>query len=428
MTDSRRKGHKSQTPIKATSVVTKSKVLSADIAIIGAGAAGLAAAISACRNSDAKVVLIEKNSEAGKKIRATGNGRCNVSNEQADGKDEVIEFLASAGVYAKAIGEAGLMYPISESAADVAEALIDKAISFGCEMMADSEVSSIDKEEKFVIKGRSNGAFFTVNADKVIAAAGGKAGPVYGTTGDAYKWMGLLGHEVVRPIPVLAPIECDGDKCEQIAGIRAKGEVTLYCRGEKSFSEAGEIQFTKYGISGICVFNATRHMRFDREEGISIFEIGVNLFPGMDVREILERRVAEEREASKTSGYVAPKAASILRTLVKDKLASYVLDRAGVSPAKNISALSDADVAKIVNTMTDLRFHPTGVKGWKEAQCTSGGVKLDEVSADTYESKIVPGLYITGELLDYDGPCGGYNLNHAILSGKRAGEDAVRGN
>ncbi|MBQ6582933.1 MAG: aminoacetone oxidase family FAD-binding enzyme, partial [Mogibacterium sp.] len=270
---------------------------------------------------------------------------------------------------------------------------------------------------------------YEVEANTVILACGGKAGPSYGTTGDGYRIASALGHQIVTPIPVLTPVECAEDGCEPLKGTRSRGTVTLYRRNGDAFepvcSEEGEIQFTYYGLSGICVFNLTRHMRYTGKEGIRDFAIGVDLSPDLDILEFLRDRREAERNWPAPSAATAATAESLLRTVLKQNLADYVIQRAGINPACWIVDLSDTELERLAGCVRDLRFRPTGIRGWKDAQCTSGGVSLDEIDPVTQESLLSPGLYIIGELQDYDGPCGGFNLNHAWLTGKAAGKAAA---
>ena len=349
-----------------------------DVAIIGGGASGLAAAIELLSiEPSIDVAIIEKNDSLGRKIRATGNGRCNITNKNATGYLEIMKFLLRIGIVTRSC-DGDLVYPYSESAADVVELLTAKAAGLGAEFILNTAVTSVVKDEDFVING-------TIHAESVILALGGKAGPAYGTTGDGYASARSFGHTIVTPIPVLTPVECENWD-SSLAGIRAKGIVNLFDNGNKVFEESGEIQFTKYGLSGICIFNMTRHMRYDRAQGESLdqFQIKLNLFPEANIRELMDQRASDD-----------------LRTILKKELADYVIQQG-------------------IDSIHELTFIPSAIKGWKDAQATSGGVDLGEIDPDTCESRLCKGLYITGELLDYDGPCGGYNLSNAWLTGLKA--------
>lgn len=356
-----------------------------DVAIIGGGASGLAAAIElSMQRPELDVAIIEKNDSLGRKIRATGNGRCNITNKKATGYMEIMKFLLKIGVMTRSC-DGDLVYPYSESAADVVELLTEKVNELGIDVLLNTAaVSVVHDAGKFSI-GCAD-ADMIIEADTVILAVGGKAGPVYGTTGDGYAIAKSLGHTVITPIPVLTSVECENWDAS-LAGIRAKGVVSLYNNGNELFEESGEIQFTKYGLSGICIFNMTRFMRYDRSNGESLdqFEIKLNLFPEGDIRELIEMQGET----------------NVLRTILKKELAQYVMARG-------------------VESIHELTFIPSGLRGWKDAQATAGGVDLGEIDPMTCESRICPGLYITGELLDYDGPCGGYNLSNAWLTGLKA--------
>ena len=272
----------------------------ADVVIAGGGASGLAAAIELGMKAPAlDVLVIEKMPEPGRKIRATGSGRCNISNTGAAGFNRIMEFFREIGLVTKTYKN-GLVYPYSESASDVATLLTERAASLGVDFACGEELMSVKYAPaslvsdaapgsrnvfmlESVIKDRDGLRSITTYASFVILAMGGKAGPTYGTIGDGYRIARNLGHSVVTPVPALTGIECDEwdpghEPCGiTLGGTRSAGVVSLYkdpdeVFGEdtKVFEEAGEIQFTKYGLSGICVFNMTRHMRYDRRAGESL--------------------------------------------------------------------------------------------------------------------------------------------------------------
>ncbi|MBQ0018316.1 MAG: aminoacetone oxidase family FAD-binding enzyme [Clostridiales bacterium] len=396
-----------------------------DVAIIGGGASGIAAAIELKLNSpDLSVAIIEKNEELGRKIRATGSGRCNITNTAAEGYDEIMQFFRKLGLMTKTL-ENGLVYPYSESAADVVELLTSKLYELGVEVVVNAALTELEKTDYgFAIRcGKREFA-----ADKVVLALGGKAGPNYGTTGDGYAIARSLGHSVVTPIPVLTSIECAewddalGRRGVKLAGTRSRGVAKLLRNGEPVIEEAGEIQFTKYGLSGICVFNLSRYMRYSRAAGESLgqFAVKLDLYADGNIYDYL----IERRNGLFSGEHVS----GLLKSVLKENVADYVLQTADRRIGRKssildrpIATLTDADIEVIADCVHKLEFHPTAVKGWKEAQATSGGVSLEEINQDTCESLICEGLYVTGELLDYDGPCGGYNLSNAWLTGIKAG-------
>ena len=429
-----------------------------DVVIAGGGASGLAAAIELGMKAPAlDVLIIEKMPEPGRKIRATGSGRCNISNTGAAGFDRIMEFFREIGLVTRSY-ENGLVYPYSESAADVATLLTERAASLGVGFACGEEIMSVKympaslvsdaapgSKNVFllesVIKDRDGLRSITTYASFVILAMGGKAGPTYGTIGDGYRIVRNLGHNVVTPVPALTGIECDEwdagrEPCGiTLGGTRSAGVVSLYrdpCElfgdDTKVFEEKGEIQFTKYGLSGICVFNMTRRMRYDRRAGESLdqFLVKADLFPDGDIAEYIHDR---------QNGYFADTpAGEILRTVLKEPLADYVIASADDGPDKSgriladrpLSSLSDEEVSTIAHNVHSLEFHPAQLRGWNDAQVTMGGVSLDEINEATSESLLVNGLYITGELADRDFQCGGYNLSNAWITGLAAADDIAQ--
>ena len=410
------------------------KTLRGDILIIGGGPAGMAAAISAKRsNSKIDVVLIEKNEIMGRKLRATGNGRCNITNVNAEGYSEVISFLSSLGIVTKS-NENGFLYPVSESAADVSELLELRLKQLGVKVytgVTALEVSYASDKTEFVTsvsmgdassQGKSANALkCTVYSSALVIAVGGKSAPVYGSTGEGYRWLRGLGHTVTRLVPSLAPIECGGTDLSKLTGTRVRAEAKLFKNSKEIHREDGEIQFAKFGLSGICIFNLSKMMRFEPGDTFSSFEIVLDLCREIDLGDVL--KCAAERTGSiRNESFVSEKLVDVFKTVFKEGVALEIIRQAGFKADEDSLVLSSEEARdKLVASASALKFQPTGQKGWKEAQCTSGGVVESEVDQSSFESNLVKNLYIVGEVLDYDGFCGGYNLNHAFLSGKRAG-------
>ena len=292
-----------------------------------------------------------------------------------------------------------------------------------------------------MIKDRDGLRNITTYASFVILAMGGKAGPTFGTIGDGYRIARNIGHSVVTPVPALTGIECsewdeDSEPCGMtLGGTRSSGVVSLYKDGQEAFGEetrifeeAGEIQFTKYGISGICVFNMTRHMRYDRRAGESLdeFLVKVDLFPDGNIAEYIR-----DRQAGR---FADTPAGEILRTVLREPLADYIIASADSGPDENgrsladreLSSLGDDEIRAIADRVHSLEFHPARIRGWNDAQVTMGGVSLDEINEATSESLLVKGLYITGELADRDFQCGGYNLSNAFITGLAAADDIAQ--
>ncbi|MBQ3465756.1 MAG: NAD(P)/FAD-dependent oxidoreductase [Firmicutes bacterium] len=388
-----------------------------DLVIAGGGAAGLAAAASFIKelnkgegegsgdeNSPVSVCVLEKNSAPGRKINATGGGRCNLTNEACPGKDMTIDFFRSIGIETWRDNE-GRYYPYTNKASDVTKALTDAVrgadvkCGFTVKVISRIKAAEADGSEAGTESGGMGNFMITgmvqeepdkapsmemIFADRVIMAMGGKAGPQYGTTGDGYTIARTLGHDVTRVFPILTGIECEADGVDFAAlkGVRAKGTVVLNKDGNPIVRDTGEIQFTEDGISGICVFNLTPHIKADKrekfEEALKRYTVTVDLAPDF----------TEEQLSSRGSSF-------------------------GIITEKLAAALDGTDIK-------NWQLNITGIKGWRDAQATFGGVALDEIDMDTMESRLVPGLYFAGEIIDAQGPCGGFNLQNAWETGIKA--------
>ena len=351
-----------------------------DGVIIGAGAAGLAAAVSMEAGLD--ICLMDKNEIPGRKILATGGGRCNLTNEACAGRSATLDFFHSLGLETRKTNE-GLYYPYSGCASDVVKVLTDP-LKDKVEMLLGTTVRQIRKtQDGFIVAfnhGGEDSPCEEVSCRAVLLACGGKAAPQFGTTGDGYGLARSLGHTVTRTYPILTGIRC-GD-FHDLKGIRAMGQVTLLKDGRELAREKGEIQFTSDGISGICVFNLTPLIQAeegeDFREALTRFTLSLDLAAGLDPEEVAGRK----------SSF------GIVTQALADRI-----------PPESLK---------------DWRLPVLGVKGWKDAQCTAGGVSLEEIHLDTMESGLCPGLYFAGELLDVQGPCGGFNLQNAWETGIRA--------
>jgi hypothetical protein len=356
-----------------------------DLCIIGGGASGLAAAASL--DCKIKACILEKNKILGRKILATGGGRCNITNSNCSGSSMSLDFFRLLGLETYCDDE-GRYYPYSNQASDVVTVLT-KAIQEKGNVDVLTEFSAT----KVVASGSSDGhspaddRLFLVSdgknqiaAKKLLLAMGGKAGPNFGTTGDGYTIARSFGHTVNKVYPILTGIQCNMPG--NLSGIRAKGTVRLYKDNIEIGCETGEIQFRKDGLSGICVMNLSSLIVSEDgenfQDAIKRYRLLLDLAPDFSSVQLADR--------DSTFG------------ILSEKLAQYV-------PLGSIKGFP---------------LTVTGVNGWKEAQCTGGGVPLEEVDMSTMESKVVPGLYIAGEMLDYHGPCGGYNLQHAWETGLKA--------
>ena len=293
------------------------------------------------------------------------------------------------------------MYPYSEEAGEVSALLTETARNLNIDIMTECQISRVlpAAEGGFLLVAEGMKGTFGIRCSRLLVSMGGKSYSAFGTTGDGYGIARKLGHRVTRLAPSLVPVQVK-ETLEPLAGVRAKARVGLLHCGVTVAEEEGEVQFNKDALSGICIMNLSRLLVLNPEksfeEAFAEYELSVDLVPEYteeQLKTLLEKKPADQ----------------MLRGLVRKKLAGYVLDRAETAEAA-------------ARLLKDLRFAVGGTKGWNDAQVTRGGVVLEEVDGETMESKLVPGLYFAGEVLDYDGPCGGWNLHYAWQTGLRAGK------
>lgn len=381
-----------------------------DICIIGGGAAGLACAAEVAKLVPGiSIFIVEKNDVLGRKILSTGNGRCNLSNVACPGHEKVLRFFDSIGVITRTDGE-GRIYPYSEDAKDVADALTDAVIKSGADVMTGAVCTSCSYDEdehlyetQISVKGDDGKQQkeFSIISKRVLLSAGGKAAPKLGTTGDGYRIARKFYHTVTKLAPALTAVETHED-LSSLAGVRAKVRITLISHGGSLFEEDGEVQFTDYGISGICVFNMSRFMEIPEGRtlinGFDDYAVEIDFLPGTrDAAALVKERI---KNGAGTD--------DVLRSVVKQPVAEMILEKTGGEPEMTGWLLKHFMV------------HPSGVKGWDHAEITRGGIPLQEIKMDRMESKYYPGLFFAGEIIDFDGPCGGFNLENAWETGLRA--------
>lgn len=402
------------------------------IAVIGGGAAGLVAAIAAARNG-AEVSVYEKMNKVGKKILATGNGRCNYTNmymsmdryhsknitmaERAMDffdRDKTISFFENLGIYPY-IDQSGKVYPNSLQASSVLDVLRYETLRLNVQEITDFEVRELRKsKDKFSIIGMENA--FT--ADKVILCSGGKASPQLGSDGSGYEIAKSFGHKIIEPFPALVQLKLAGKYFKRITGIRFDGIVRSFTESKTIREEEGELLFTDYGISGPPVLQISRKVieAINRNERVFI---AVDMFPNLTkamLYDILKDRFFH-------IGYKSMEDALI--GFINKKLISVVLSEAGFENIqKECGKLSKKEIFKIIDILKEWKFEVTGHNTWQQAQTTAGGIALTDINPNTMESTIVKGLYFAGEVLDVDGDCGGFNLQWAWSSGYTAGHSS----
>lgn len=368
----------------------------------------MTAAIFAAKQQAAKVRLIEKNPNLGRKLLATGNGRCNLTNSNCPDAADTLEFFSELGLLTREEAE-GRIYPYSEQAAAVLEVLASELACLGVEILCGTEVKAIEKNGLHFMIQTEGGTF---SSDAVILATGGKAGPQYGSTGDGYRFAKAFGHTVVRLMPSLVQMVSDEPFFKDLKGVRAKGRAELLRNGQVVDRETGEVQFTEDGLSGICIFNLSReYVRGDM--------IRIDLYPeysGSELETLLSDRIRKLEDRSLFE---------LLGGMLHRKLIPVVLTLLSLEGERKASELTHDDISGMVRQLKEWRVPIAGTKGWKEAQVTCGGVDLEETDTSTMGSRLVPGLYFAGELLNVDGKCGGYNLQWAWSSGMAAGKAAA---
>ena len=390
-----------------------------DIIIIGAGASGIVTAINA-KNENNRVILLEKNDRIGKKLLATGNGRCNYTNMNLSEKnysspdfvkktledfsnEDLINYFRILGLESTLDGNR--VYPISLKANSVLNILIYWLDKKGIEVKTKSQVKEIKKTKKGyeVITNEE-----TLRADVVVAAFGGKAMPASGSDGVSFEILKKMGIRVTNIKPALTQLKLDSKYLKHLSGTKVIGRARLL-RGEKVIDEReGEILFTNYGISGPPILD----MSVNTKEGDTIEVPLINNLKKDSIDMVYNRY------------YMFPDFSleEFLMGLVDKKFIHYIVDSLDMDKNTAMNMISMGDFEKIIGLLLKSRFKVTGNTGFKNAQVTRGGVSLDEVSPENYEAKKYKNLYIIGEALDIDGDCGGYNLHFAFGCGYRLGK------
>jgi len=404
------------------------------VVIIGGGASGLVAAIAAARKG-AEVCIIEKMDRIGKKILATGNGRCNMTNlneqiincyksDQAFIKkvisgfnvDETIEFFYMLGILHKTETE-GRVYPYSNQASSLLDVLRMEIKRLNVTVIYNNPVVGLKaKPNKFNIRLKDK---TILEAGAVIIACGGKAGPQFGCHGDGFKLAESLGHSVVTPEPALVQMICDEWYNKRLKGVRVKGNAKLWCE-EKIIAESqGEIQFTEDGLSGICIFDISRnvHTCIKKRKKCSVL---MDLFPGYtfdELKSIFQKRLFYSRYKTNEE---------FLTGLVNKRLIPVILKLSAVEkPDSSCSTLTSKQIDRMIHTFKEWKIPVKDTRSWEHAQVTAGGIDTKEIDPQTMGSIKIPGLFFAGEIINVDGICGGYNLQWAWSTGYIAGENAA---
>ena len=391
------------------------------ILIIGGGASGMMAALTASENPDNRVILAERQSRLGRKLLATGNGRCNLTNIHMDpchyyGEEGgfcnfALEYFDTTRTlaYFRSLGlltvtePSGRVYPYSDSANSVLDVLrLPLEQRENVELLTGCEILSLKKKNGiFVAKFGED----TLSADRVILCAGGLAGSKLGGTEMGYKLLATFGHTRTKLYPSLVQLKTDTNFVRSLKGVRCEAQV---CYG--GTIRRGELQFTDYGVSGPVIFELSR--------GAVGGELEIDLLPDLSEAEIMELLQSRCRTLP------ALKAEDLLTGILHNRLGRTILRGCGISLEQPCGTVYNLD--RVVDMCKHLTLTVLGTMGMEQAQVTAGGIRTEEFHPETMESHLCPGLYAAGEVLDVDGDCGGYNLQWAWSSGRLAGE--LRGN
>lgn len=397
-----------------------------DLAIIGGGMAAMAAAIEAGKNNK-KVIIIEKNEKLGKKLYATGNGRCNITNSYLDyatcynssdddyisflensiGKEpyaEIMKFLADIAVPTKDIN--GYIYPMSLQASSFVWTLLDKLNEYNVETALKTQITNVTKEHKYFVVQSENDVY---KAKNVLIACGGKSYVKLGGTSSGYDLAKNLGHTVKKTRPTLCGL-ISNSVDERLSGVRANCKVKLVNDGKLIKTETGELQLNDKTLSGIVIFNISSLAGRLIDEGKKV-EVTIDFVPEYDTDAIKETFNNNNNRTILAA----------LNTMINDKLAMVILEDLSVSKKTKVNELTNSDISAIISCLKNYKFSIDGLKDYESAQATAGGVSIDEIY-DDFSSKLVRNLYFAGEVIDIDGICGGYNITFAILSGLKVGK------
>ena len=398
-----------------------------DVIVVGGCSAGIVAAINAKRrNPDMKVAILEKLPRIGKKLLATGNGKCNLTNENAAmhdyvGKEfvsyafekyspeKIKEFFTSLGLLCYT-DSCGRVYPESNTASSVVDALRFELERLKIDVYCETPVTEIKHKSDFVINGE-------YACKKLIIAAGGKSSPSQGSDGSGYALAKSMGHSITKLYPALVPLCASPEITKPMKGVRVRN-VNLTLKGDKKIAKtSGEILFTDYGISGIAAMELAAPAQKYIDNVKCIPFTNVDFMPDMSYDELVDYLLS----LNKIKGF----------TNIDNLMTGFLPKAVGISICKAcrlyksdklVSELTEKDIRKIAEKIKCFPLEVTGAKDFKDSQVTSGGIKTNEIDEKTMQSKICRNLYFAGEIIDVDGGCGGFNLQWAWASGMLAGE------
>ena len=395
------------------------------VAIIGGGASGLLAAVTAAEGGH-DVTLFERQARVGRKLLATGNGRCNLTNTQplagryhgaapdfarpaleAFPAEAARDFFRSLGLLT--VEEpSGRVYPFSDQAGSGVDVLRFAAEARGVELRTGTEVAALRRQGAGVLVET---AAETLPFERVIVCCGGLAGGKLGGTRSGYELLASFGHGLTPLYPALVQLKTPPERVRALKGVRADARVRVEKDGACLAESAGEVQFTEYGLSGPTVFEVSRAASTAGEGATA----RLDLLRGTPIAEL------EALLAARCRDYPALTGENLLTGILHNRLGRVVLREAGFSLERPLSGFNARALARVAGVVKDFALPVTGTTGFDNAQVTAGGVSTAEFDPETLQSRLVPGLYAAGEVLDVDGDCGGFNLQWAWASGRLAG-------
>lgn len=413
-----------------------------DVIVIGGGPSGLMASVAAAEHG-AAVLLIDKGAKLGRKLGISGGGRCNVTNvKETDelishipgngrflysafdhfNNRDIIAFFEDLGIALKE-EDNGRMFPVSDKASSVVSALVGKVRSLGVQIMTDSPVQKVIYDEGTVtgvqlISGK------TLSASAVIIATGGKSVPQTGSTGDGYPWAEAAGHTITELFPTEVPILSREEwiKSGELQGLSLR-DVALTVwnhKGKKVISHRGDMIFTHFGLSGPIALRCSQFLRqVQRKSGTDTVEMSIDLFPDLNPQEV-EQQLQDKLEQE-------PKKAirNSLKGMLPERLIPLLLSKSGLDGDTTGHHVSKNGLQSLANILKRMPVHVHGTRSLSEAFVTGGGVNLKEIDPRRMESKLMPGLFFCGEILDIHGYTGGYNITAAFSTGYTAGKHAA---
>jgi predicted Rossmann fold flavoprotein len=394
-------------------------------AVIGGGPAGMMAALEA-RKKQGEVLLMDANPSVGRKLAATGSGRCNLTNSHAQpesyytsspnnlikifsmfGYKELISWLENLGIFTYTT-EDGWVYPLSNSAQNVVDILTANLLESGIEIYPHTFITDLQYNGN-IFKLYTQDPCHSFSADRVIIATGGPAFPQLGARENIYSILKQLGHTILPVRPALAPVLMNGKFFHRLQGVRLDVGTTLLAKGKEIGKCIGNIIFTSWGLNGPGVMDLSHLVSLHSNERM---ELRLDFLPNQDkqLQDLIQKQIK-----SNIPLFI------FLESFLPSKVAYFILEDCQIPQEKPINQINELEISRILQAIHNQKVIIKGVKGFKECQLSTGGVPLSEINPDSMQSLKIKGLFFAGEILDVNGPCGGYNLQWAFTSGFVAG-------